>query len=366
MRSQSDDNVRPTSKPTSIPSVLLAAILPLLTGCTRHASITFLEVPAASFGGIGTTGVIRGQVVGRHRGRHIVLYSFADSRWWVQPTEAAPRTEIATDGTWKAQIHLGTEYAAILTKEDVLVAPFVETVPTLGNTIEAVTVVKGSDNELPPSEDLSQEPTVRFSGFDWKVRTRPGDLASKTNEYSSENVFVDESGALHLRLLRNAHGWVCSEIRSVRSFGYGTYSASLQDTGYFEPAIMFSAFTYFDQPTDGDHRELAMRVTRRGVASNTNGEFSIQPSFVPANFYHFTVPSGPLKLVMSWHPDEAGFAVSREQTRAAKPIVSWPVRTGLPISDDTHMFFNLCNYGYAPLVPTHDTEVVVTAFEFYP
>lgn len=129
---------------------------------------------------------------------------------------------------------------------------------------------------------------------------------------------------------------------------------------------MFSAYTFFERPTDGDHRELAIHLTRRGVASNTNAEFSIQPSFAPANFYHFNVPPGPLKLAMDWHPDQAGFSVSRVQASALQPVVSWAFQTGLPIPDDTHVFFNLCNYGYAPTPPTHDTEVVVRSFEFYP
>ncbi|WP_158787161.1 hypothetical protein [Granulicella sp. L46] len=295
-----------------------------------------------------------------------MLYAFADSRWWVQPFESAPRTEIADDGSWKARIHLGTEYAAILSKADTQPTPFVDALPKVGNGIEAIATVKGSGNETPAPDDATNQPNLRFSGLEWTVRTIPGDRASKTNEYSADNVFVDDSGALHLRLIRNSHGWVCSEIRSVRSFGYGNYTVDILDAGHFEPAVMFSAYTFFEHPTDGDHRELAIRLTQRGVASNTNAEFSIQPSFVPANFYHFNVPPGALKLAMQWHPDQANFSVSRVQTSFLEPVVSWPFRTGLPISDDTHMYFNLCNYGYAPTPPTHDTEVVVRSFRFYP
>jgi hypothetical protein len=354
------------STSTLIVSCLLAAVLPLLNGCTRSSSIIFLEVPPASAGGIGTSGLISGKVLGRHRGRHIVLYAFADSRWWVQPFESAAHTEISDDGSWKAQIHLGTEYAAILSKEDSLPSQFLEALPTVGKTIEAIAMAKGGGIEMPPPEDPSGGTTLRFSGLQWKVRTIPGDQGSKTNDYSRDNVFVDDSGALHLRLSRNSHGWVCSEVRSTRSFGYGTYTLNISDVAQLEPAVMFSAFTYFEQPVDGDHRELAIRLTRRGVASNTNAEFSIQPSFVPANFYHFDVPPGPLQLEMNWRPDEAEFLVSRSQMPMRQPFVSWPFKTGMPIPDDTHVYINLCNYGYAPSPPTQDAEVVVKSFEFYP
>jgi len=345
---------------------LFAATVPLLTGCTRPASIIFLEVPLASSGSGQTTALIRGEVLGRHHGRHIFLYAFADGRWWVQPFASTPRTEIAKDGSWKAQIHLGTKYAALLSNDETPPPQFLEALPTVGKTIEAVAVVKASGNAVRPSEDSSSEKSLRFSGLEWKVRTIPGDYGAKTNEYSSDNVSVDASGALHMRLSWNAHGWVCSEIHSVRSFGYGSYDLDISDVSHLESAVMFSTFTFFERPGDGDHRELAIHITRRGVASNTNAEFTIQPAFVPTNFYHFDVPPGPLRLSMDWQPDNAGLSVSRGQQTAEQQAATWLFRTGVPRSDDTHLYINLCNYGYAPAPPTHNAEVVVKTFEFYP
>jgi hypothetical protein len=345
---------------------LAAASLGGISGCNRASSITFLEVPSASSGGIGKTARIRGQVSGRHRGRHIVLYAFADGRWWVQPFASTPRTEIADDGSWKAQIHLGTEYAALLTTKENLPSQYLETLPIKGKGIEAVATIKASGDDDVPAADASNEKTLRFSGLDWKVRVIPGDYGAKTNEYSPDNVFVDAGGELHLRLSRSAHGWMCSEVHSVRSFGYGDYTLAIRDVAHLEPAVMFSTFTFFERPLDGDHRELAIHITRRGVASNTNAEFSIQPAFVPTNFYHFEVPSGALKLGLTWHKDEARFSVSSAQTPASPPLTAWLFKTGVPRSDDTHLYINLCSYGYAPAPPTHNAEVVVKKFEFYP
>ena len=351
--------------PVLIVSCLVAAILPGLTGCSRPASITFLEVPPASVGGVDSSGVLRGRVLGQHRGQHILLYAFADSRWWVQPSASASRTEIADDGSWKAKIHLGTEYAAALTEDDSSPSAFLEAVPTVGKKIKAIAVVKGSESDGLLAED-ADEPTLRFGGLQWRVRTVPGNYASKTNEYSSGNAFVDDSGALHLRLSRGAHGWVCSEVHTVRSLGYGNYTLSVGDTSHLEPAVMFSAYNFFEQTADGDHRELAVHLTRRGVTSNTNAEFSIQPSFVPVNFYHFNVPSGPLKLDLTWHPDESALLVLRDQIPVGHPVASWLFKTGVPRSDDTHFDLNVCNFGYAPTPPTHNAEVIVKSFQFYP
>ena len=295
-----------------------------------------------------------------------MLYAFADSRWWVQPFAYSPRTEIEEDGSWKAKIHLGTEYAAVLSRDDGPTAPFVDVLPATGKEVDAVAIVKGIEHPTLPPEDQVPGRTLRFSGLEWSVRTVPGDYGTKMNEYRSENVFVDGSGALHLRLTHNFRGWVCSEVHTVRTLGYGNYTLSISDTDRLEPAVMFSVFTFFERPTDGDHRELTIHLTRRGVASNTNAEISTQPSFVPTNFYHFNVPSGPLALGLNWRHDEADFSVGRGQTPATQPVVSWPFKTGVPIPDDTHLYINFCNYGYAPIAPTHDAEVVVKSFEFYP
>jgi hypothetical protein len=355
-----------TGKRARALACLLVATLPLMTACSRQPSITFLEVPVASSGGIGSLGLIRGRVSGKFRGRHIFLYAFAGGRWWIQPFISAPRTDIAADGSWKAQIHLGTEYAALLSKEETLPAILVDLLPTAGKNIDAVAFVKASGRDTRTPDEPYGERVIRFSGFEWKVRSIPGDYGAKTNEYSTGNVSVDEAGALHLRLTRNAHGWVCSELQTVRSLGYGDYSLNVRDTGHLEPGVMFSSYTFFEQSADGDHREMAIHLTRRGIASNKNAEFRIQPAFIPSNFYHFEAPSGPLKLSLNWQPDEAGFSVSRALPSAEQPVASWMFRTGVPRSDDTHLYLNLCNYGYAPAPPTHNAEVIVNKFEFYP
>ena len=205
-----------------------------------------------------------------------------------------------------------------------------------------------------------------FSGLAWKVRTISGDYGAKTNRYSSDNVFVDTSGALHMRLTHGERGWVCAEMQTVRTLGFGDYAVSIDDTSQLEPAAMFSAFTYFERSTDGDHRELAIHLTRRGLPSNTNAEFRAEPSFMPTNFYHFEVPSGPLRLSLHWRPEQAEFLVAREQGEPRRPVASWLFKNGVPQSQDTHLYLNLCNYGYAPSPLTRDAEVVVKNVQFYP
>src|SRR4051794_19875756 len=68
---------------------------------------------------------------------------------------------------------------------------------------------------------------VRFSSYDWEVKTPGDDLAvgPGPNVFSDSdaNVSVDSSGALHLRILRNGTVWRCAEVILTRSLGYGRY-----------------------------------------------------------------------------------------------------------------------------------------------
>ena len=348
------------------PHCLLVMLFAVGIGCRQTPSIAFLQVPPASLGGGSITALIRGHVNGPHSGAHIVLYTFADGRWWVQPFASSPVTEILADGSWKAQIHLGTKYAALLTKDDKLPPQFLETLPSAGGSVDAVEVVKPSGDQLSTSHTAPPSKTLRFSGFDWQVRTIPGDYGAKTNEYSAANVSLDESGALHMRLTRNAGGWVCSEIHSVRSLGYGDYRLQVQDVSSLEPAVMFSTFSLLAQPTDGDHREMDIHITRRGEPANRNAEFVVQPSFVPANFYYFNVPPGPLAIQLKWTPEKAEFSAVRLQMHGEKPVASWIFDTGVPRADEAQIYINFCNFGNARIPPTHNAEVVVKSFDFFP
>lgn len=352
--------------PTLIARLLLAATMAGIAGCRQQPSITFVEVPPASSGGSTVTRLIRGRVTGPHLHRHIVLYSLAAGHWWVQPLASAPSTAISDDGSWSAQIHLGTQYAALLSKDNFVPAPLLEALPAVGQDVLALNTVQADGTYTAPAEKVSSTKTLRFSGFDWQARTINGDYGGRTNEYSSDNVFLDDAGALHMRITGAAGRWVCSEVHSVRSLGYGDYRLQAEDVGHLEPAIMFSMFTFLADPADGDHREMDIHITQRGEPTNKNAEFVVAPYFVPADFFYFNVPPGPLALQLKWSPEQAEFAASLAQKTTQPPLESWKFNTGVPRADGAQIYINLCNYGNARIPPTHNAEVMVKSFDFFP
>ena len=104
------------------PPLFLILLSILLGGCqhrdnadaTSQPVIEFTSVPTAGAGDPGKVSSIRGRVTGALPGQRIVLYSKAESIWWVQPYTNQPFTEIRPDSTWRSSTHPGILYAALL------------------------------------------------------------------------------------------------------------------------------------------------------------------------------------------------------------------------------------------------------------
>jgi len=102
----------PTPSPTSLPTPSVPSPTPSIpTG----VQITITEAPLFnSVGGRNSQGHIAGKVSGlKTRDYCVVIYAFT-TLWHVQPTTANPMTEIKPDGTWGADIQLGSRYAALV------------------------------------------------------------------------------------------------------------------------------------------------------------------------------------------------------------------------------------------------------------
>jgi signal transduction histidine kinase len=103
-------------------SLFLILLSILLGGCQQREKIIaenppvieFTSVPVAGAGDPGKVSSIKGRVIGAEPGQRIVLYSKAESIWWVQPYTNQPFTEIRPDSTWRSSTHPGIQYAALL------------------------------------------------------------------------------------------------------------------------------------------------------------------------------------------------------------------------------------------------------------
>jgi hypothetical protein len=338
----------------------------LFASCTARpeARIEFTSIPEARFGGPDALDTIEGRIIGARPGKRVVLFAKTD-RWWVQPFANHTVTSVDSKGRWKSATHYGTEYAALLVDSHFIPPATSANLPEKGGAVLAVARVPGRQPAGKDVHSISRAPKqLRFSGFDWDVRTEPSGRGGSTNEYHPANAWVDDEGRLHLRITRGAGGWKCSEVRLKDPLGYGTYAFTVQEVTQFEPAAVLGIFTFDDTAPDQNNREMNIEVSQWGDPSNKNAQFAIQPYYVPANVVRFNAPSGRLMHSLRWTQGRAHFRTSRHHD--TRPVADYTFTSGVPSFGHESLYIALYPYGKAGSPLTKETEVVVDRFEYIP
>lgn len=354
----SSDSVR---KNTAL--VLLCFVM---CGCRRwqtkqEASIEFSRVPPAEEGGPDKIDTIEGRVAGAHPGQHIVLFAWS-GRWWVQPLADQPFTKIESDSRWSNSTHLGTEYAALLVEPGYRPPVNMDALPSTGGGVVAVASVKGQ----PGSVEVYK--TVRFSGYDWKIRRASSDRGGGITRYDPANVSIGGDGALHLRIANNSATWTCGEVSLTRSLGYGSYLFVVRESSHLEPSTVLGMYTWDDSGADPNHRELDIEISRWGDPLSKNAQYVVQPYYVPANVVRFKAPSGPLTHSFRWEPGRVSFRTVRGSvaTKESRVVAERVFRSGVPSPGSELVHLNLYLFGSPPGPQRNQTEVVIEKFEYLP
>ena len=280
----------------------------------------------------------------------------------MQPFADQPFTSVAPDSQWKNSTHLGTEYAALLVEPGYRPPATSEDLPKEGGGVVAVAVAHSEESAAPPVR------TLRFSGYEWDIRSFASDRGGATNIYDPANAWTDANGLLHLRIAHQSGQWTCAEVKLKRSLGYGSYVFTVRDAGHLEPAAVLGMFTWDDLGADQNHRELDIEISRWGDVANKNAQYVVQPYFVPANVARFTVPSGVLTCTFRWEPERAEFRTVRGSAAAGgSHVVAEHVFTsGIPTPGGESVHLNLYIYGNAAQRPQNEAEVVIEKFEYLP
>jgi hypothetical protein len=334
-------------------------------GCERYQTvvpppaISFKQVPPTNAGDRDQEDVILGGVTGAKPDQQIVLYSKVGNLWWVQPMVDAPFTPILRDGVWRNETHLGTEYAALLISPGFKPSATMSALPAVGGPIAAVAQTKG--------QPVSSSVFIDFSGFKWRVRTAPSDRGGTMNIYDPRNVYTDQRGALHLKIIQRDGRWTCSELNLTRSLGYGTYTFMVDDTSTLEPAAVFGIFTWDYSSKDQNHREFDIETSQWGDPMRKNAQYVIQPYYSPSNTWPFSSPAGPLMHTITWEPGRILMTTSVRRTSRIVATHVFAPEVPKPGSESVRM--NLYAYfdshrKFPPL--QHGAEVVVEKFSYLP
>jgi hypothetical protein len=214
--------------------------------------------------------------------------------------------------------------------------------------------------------------TLRFSGYDWTVKSSAGRVGPGPNYFSdsSDNVTVDAVGQLHLRITQRDGRWYCAEVISTRSFGYGTYRFYLNVTlDNLDPKVVLGMFTWSDDPAY-NHREIDIEVSRWGQMNNKNGQFVVQPYTSTQNIVRFQIPSGlqTTTHIFTWKPDNT-FCQSLKGHYAAPPEPGVVIQQHLftkdiPQAGEENARINLWLLaGHTP-ADAKEAEVIISKFDF--
>jgi len=209
------------------------------------------------------------------------------------------------------------------------------------------------------------KPVIVFSGYEWFVKYSDYPIGPGPNLWSSENVWIDFQGRLHLRIKRINGVWYCSEVYTVKVLGHGAYIYVL-DGSYdlLDEDVVLGLFAYED-----NFHEVDIEIARWGNSKEDNLWYTIQPypytmgvnqmsyrmgrgflaihviiwARFSVQFRSFIIKSWSYGYVVELHQWNSTRAVSADGARAH--INLWLLRGGSI---------------------EHDVEIVVRMFKFIP
>jgi len=221
----------------------------------------------------------------------------------------------------------------------------------------------------------SRAQTLDFSGYTWEVRG--GDHGGPgPNYWSATNAWVDAHGWLHLLISQQDGRWLCPELTTEKSFGFGRYDFEVAGRAdRLDRNVVLGLFTY-PPPEIGPDRtcELDIEFARWGKAAYPNGNYTVWPASRKVDRtgkkfeYHQT---GELTTQrFTWTASQIVFESFDGLGTTNQPVMRWPFqpadaaarinRHPLPV----HL--NLWCFAGRPPTDGQPVEFVIRRFRFQP
>jgi hypothetical protein len=301
----------------------------------------------------------------------VAVYIYV-SGWWNKPTWAEPLTPIQNDGSWTCDITTGgsdpwaTKIAAFLVPNG-YTPPLLSGQQNIPEEVYQNAMAKKFVDRPPYKR------TLQFSGYTWGVKASPSPVGPGPNNFSDleSDVFVDDTGRLHLKIVQRAGTWYCTEIVHTQSLGYGTYTFTLASpVDQLDPNVVLGLFTWDDAAPQYNYREVDIEISRWGDLQALNSQYVIQPYTQAGNMHRFaTLLQGSLSThLFDWRKDVVQF--SSYQGNPANPgdqIQAWTYSGAdnpPPGAENTRL--NLWLMNGSPPSDGQEVEVVVESFTFTP
>lgn len=208
---------------------------------------------------------------------------------------------------------------------------------------------------------------ITFSGYTWQIDTysSPAFAEPTRDNPTSQKVFVDDQGRLHLSISYEDGVWWSTEAVLTRSLGYGTYTFHLASPiNDLDPSAVLATFIWNQPPSTGPRGEIDIEYSGWGTANNPlRGQFAVQPTTTDGNSLDFVAPSTNASIqTIIWRPNYVRF-ISRDAN--GQLIRSW-LYTGsdnpTPLQEHAVISFWVYPYG----VFDTPSEFVIDSFEYHP
>jgi hypothetical protein len=353
-------------------------IIALITICfgglfssVRAASPAIVITNVPAFGALGN---LSGFVTNANPATSsVAVFIFVSGQWYSKPSCASQLTPIQTNGAWSADI---TPFASDTNATEI--AAFL--VPANYN----LPCVDGATGLLIPTQALATayanrvNPSARqfdFSGYGWWVKTSSGLAGPGPNYFSdsTNNVWVDTQGRLHLQIVPTNGVWQCVEIINDRSFGCGQYrftvSSPVSNLGSNAVLGMFT----WSYDSAYNYRELDIEQTRWEYAYGPSDveDYAVSP-YAAGQVLHFALPPGVTNSTHSliWQSNNVAYQ-SLNGNFASPPAATnvwqtWNCALGIPPAGGEQVHINLwLDNGNVP-AGNQPIEMILSAFEFVP
>jgi hypothetical protein len=218
--------------------------------------------------------------------------------------------------------------------------------------------------------------TLRFGGLEWGVKTSHGSRCGPgPNVFADDprNVWIDEGGRVHLKIILRDGAWQCAEIAALQPLGHGTYTFHLETSPVFDQNAVLGLFLYAD-----DHNEIDIELSTFGGSVLPNdAQFIVQPVDVDAPCFVSRFWLDPAwvrtRHSITWEANRVAFRSSRLISRGAgvpERLIAEGITT-IHVPASMHMRPRINLWLYAgdaaegrPPADGQEADVVVSDFTF--
>ncbi|MGV8151883.1 MAG: glycoside hydrolase family 16 protein [Candidatus Nanoarchaeia archaeon] len=303
---------------------------------------------------------------------NVFSYIFINGYGWItKPYFSTPKVTINPDGTFTFPIVTGgidslatIVYVGVCHKDAPI--PLISSASSVPSDIPCVL-----------SEKFYIDPTtfhrvINWSGYEWWIKKSYGaKIGPGLNIFSdsTDNVYVDENGYLHLKITHDNYGEeLCSEITSVKTFGYGTYEFELAP-GEIHPNAVLGLFTWEDDAAAVYNREIDIEMSKWADPDNQNLQYVVQPYTLSENIFRFDMPLATHSVHrFNWQEGKIKFQSYYKND-------SWPTKSDIiseweyagdyfPETSREKVVLNLWVFDNASIPQGETQEVIIKSFKF--